>query len=272
MRIQGSSRVLAVIGDPVQHSLSPAMHNAAIAALGLDAVYVPIRADAVALPHVVRAFEATGIAGNVTVPHKVAIAQLLIRLTTTAQELGCANTFYPEGGRLVGDNTDVAGLLDVLDTLEPGSPWLVSGTGGAARAVAAAARARSARLLVRSRDPARAASFAAWAREIGTDAHPDDGTPVAAAINATPLGLNSSDPLPIPMERLTGCRVALDLIYAPGGTPWVRACRTHGLEAVDGRGLLVAQGAYSFERFFPGVSAPRDLMAAAVNRALGERT
>jgi len=271
VRIQGSTRVLAVVGDPVEHSLSPAMHNAAIAALGLDAVYVPVRADAVALPHVVRAFEATGIAGNVTVPHKVTVAQLLIRLTTTAQELGCANTFYPEGGRLVGDNTDVPGLLEVLDDLKPGSPWLVSGTGGAARAVAAAARTCHARLLVRSRDPSRAASFAAWAREIGAEAYADDGSPVATAINATPLGLRAGDPLPIPMERLSGCQAALDLIYAPGGTPWVRTCRAHGLRALDGRGLLVAQGAYAFERFFPGITAPREIMRAAVERALEGR-
>src|SRR3990172_317846 len=105
-RVQATSRVLVVVGDPVQHSLSPAMHNAAISALGL--------------------------AGNVTLPHKLAMAQLLIRLTAAAQELGAINTFFPEGGRLVGDNTDVAGLLDALDRLEPQSPWLVVGTGGSA--------------------------------------------------------------------------------------------------------------------------------------------
>lgn len=269
-RVQATSRVLAIVGDPVQHSLSPAMYNAAISALGLDAVYIPIRADAVALPHVIKGFEAVGVAGNVTVPHKVSVAQLLIRLTPVAQELGAVNTFFLEGGRLAGDNTDVAGLLDALEPLEPRSPWLVAGTGGSARAVAAAARARSARLLVRSRDPARATTFAAWAREIGVDAHADDGQPAATVINATPLGLKTGDPAPVPADRLDGCRAAFDLVYAPRETAWVRDCRARGLKAADGRGMLVAQGAHAFERFFQGVPAPREIMAAAVRQALGE--
>jgi len=270
-RVQATSRVLAIVGDPVQHSLSPAIHNAAISALGLDAVYIPIRADAVSLPHVIKAFEAIGVAGNVTVPHKLAVAQLLIRLTAAAQELSAVNTFFPEGGRLVGDNTDVAGLVDALDPLDPQTPWLVAGTGGAARAVAAAARVRSARLLVRSRDAARAVTFAAWAREAGVDAHADDGgESVGTAINATPLGLKPSDPPPVPADRLDGCRVALDLVYAVGQTAWTRFCRTRGLRAADGRGMLVAQAAYAFERFFPGVMAPREVMAAAVRQALGD--
>jgi shikimate dehydrogenase len=260
--------VLAVVGDPVRHSLSPAMYNAAIAALGLDAVYIAIRANAVALPHVIRAFEAVGVAGNVTVPHKITVAQLLIRLTAPAQELGAVNTFFPEGGRLVGDNTDLAGLLDAIDGLEPEGPWLVAGTGGSARAVAAAARARSVGLVVRSRDPARAATFTAWARGIGVEAQVDDGRPIGSAINATPLGLKAGDPPPIPPERLDGCRAALDLVYGPGETAWVLACRRRGMRAADGRGMLVAQGAHSLERFFPGTRAPREVMAAMVKRAL----
>jgi shikimate dehydrogenase len=266
--VRASSRVLAIVGDPVRHSLSPAMYNAALEALGLDAVYVALGADAVALPHVIRAFEAVGIAGNVTVPHKVTVAHLLIRLTGPAQELGAVNTFYPEGGRLVGDNTDVAGLLAALEALEPASPWLVAGTGGSARAVAAAAKACGARLLVRSRDPARAATFAGWARELGADAHPDDGRAAATAINATPLGLKPGDPPPLPFERLDGCRTAFDLVYCPGETAWVRAARGLGLRAADGRGMLVAQGALALERFFPGTQAPREIMAAAVRRGL----
>lgn len=269
-QIRATSRVLVVIGDPIAHSLSPAMHNAALTALGVDAVYVPIQADGIAVAHVIKGCEAAGIAGNVTVPHKVAVAQLLIRLTPLAKELGAVNTFWADGGRLTGDNTDVAGLLDALAPLDPRAPWLVAGTGGSARAVAAAARERSATLLVRSREPARAAEFAAWARDIGVDAAPDDGRPVRTAINATPLGLRPDDPHPFPADRLTGCRAALDLVYWPGGTGWIRACRTRGMRAADGRTMLIAQGAYSLERFFPGVVAPREIMAAAVRRALGE--
>lgn len=267
-RIAGTSRPLVLIGDPVAHSLSPAMHNAAITALGIDAVYVAVRTEKSALPHVLRALEAVGIAGNVTVPHKVSVAQLLIRVTSLAKELGAVNTFWPEGGRLVGDNTDVRGLLDALDPLEPEGPWLVSGTGGGARAVAAAARETGVPLLVQSRDRERAAEFVAWARDLGVDSRTDDGTRIGTALNATPLGLGNSDGLPFSDERLTGCQAALDLVYANGGTRWVRWCQDRGIRTADGRAMLVAQGGHAFQRFFPGGTAPLEVMAAAVNRAL----
>src|SRR6185436_2109201 len=192
------------------------MHNAAIHALGLDAVYVAVHADHAAIPHVVRAFEAVGIAGNVTVPHKVTVAQLLIRLTPVAKELGAVNTFWLESGRLAGDNTDVAGFLDAIERVDGTGPWLLAGTGGAARAVAAGARARGVTLCVVSRDPARARDFVAWARALGADALVDDGRTVHTAINATPLGLKAQDALPFPDDRLAGSRAALDLVYAPG--------------------------------------------------------
>ena len=267
-RIAATSRPLVLIGDPVAHSLSPAMHNAAIAALGIDAVYVAVRTEKTALPHVLRALEAVGIAGNVTVPHKVSVAKLLIRVTSLAKELGAVNTFWPEGGRLVGDNTDVRGLLDALDPLQPEGPWLVSGTGGAARAVAAAARETGVPLLVRSRDRERGGEFVAWARDLGVDSRTDDGTRVGTALNATPLGLRTSDGLPFPEERLNGCQAALDLVYAQGGTRWVRRCRERGMRAADGRTMLVAQGGHAFQRFFPGITAPLEVMTAAVNRVL----
>jgi shikimate dehydrogenase len=266
--VKGTSRLLLLIGDPVEHSVSPLMHNAAMRCLGLDAVYAVMRTEHSALAHVVRACESVGIAGNVTVPHKIAVARLLIRLTPLAKELGAVNTFWPDGGRLVGDNTDVRGVLDALQPLHAEGPWLVAGTGGGARGVAVAAREQSVTLLVRSRDAGRGSEFVEWAREIGVDARPDDDTPVRTAINATPLGLAASDPEPIPGARLDGCGAALDLVYAPGETAWVRNCRRRGMRAADGRGMVVAQGAYSLERFFPGVRAPREVMAAAVRRAL----
>lgn len=262
------TRTVVLLGDPVRHSLSPVMHNAAIAAQGLDAAYLAWRADATALAHVVRAFEAVGIAGNVTVPHKVAVAQLLIRLTQIAKDLSAVNTFWSEGGRLVGDNTDVAGILEAADTLQAPDPWLLVGTGGAARAVAGAARARSVGLLVRSRDPTRGRDFVTWARRLGADATIDDGRPVGTAINATPLGLKPEDALPLPVERLESRPTLLDLVYAPGETRWIQGGRKRGLRCADGRSVLVAQGAHAFERFFPGIDAPREVMAAAVEREL----
>lgn len=263
-QVQGSSRVLAIIGDPVAHSLSPVMHNAAITALGFDAVYVALKTPAAALHHVLSACEAVGIAGNITIPHKLEITNLLIRITSLAKELGCVNTVWPEDGRLVGDNTDVGGVRDVAKELRCDGPWLVAGTGGAARSVVAAARDEGVPVLITSRSTKKALDLAAWGKELGADARADDGTPVLTAINATPLGMNDGEPLPIPTERLKDCRNVIDLVYRKGNTDWVNQCSKMGITAVDGRALLVAQGVRSFERFFPGAKAPREIMKAAV--------
>lgn len=269
MRIGAGSRVLAVLGDPVAHSLSPAMHNAAIAVLGLEAVYVALRTPAARLPAVLPVLAELGIAGNLTVPLKVAAVACVDRATERARRVGAVNTFWVAEGLLHGDNTDVGGVLDALDALEAEGPWLLAGTGGAARAVAGAAAERGTALLVRSRDPRRAESFAAWARGLGVAARPDDGGTAATVINATPLGLDPADPLPVDPARLDGCAAALDLVYRPGATAWVRAARAAGLRAADGRRMLVAQGLLAFARFFPDAGAPpRAVMEAAVRRGL----
>jgi shikimate dehydrogenase len=270
LRVTGSSRVLAVLGDPIAHSLSPAMHNAALAGLGLDAVYVALRVPPAALSVTLQACSALGISGNLTVPLKAAAVDHVPTLTPLAARLGALNTFWVEDGILRGDNTDVPGLAEVLAGLDAPSPWLVAGTGGSARAVAAVAAGRGVTLLVHSRAPERAAAFCRWASGFDPTltAQPDDGRPVGSVINATPLGLGSGDASPVPARRWRGAAVALDLVYVPGETAWVRACRTAGLQAADGRELLLAQGAHAFERFFPGQRAPRELMRAAVQRAL----
>ncbi len=270
LRVRGTSRVLAVLGDPVAHSISPEMQNAAIAALGLNAVYVALRVPVAALEPTLAAAAALGMAGNLTVPHKAAAVGTIAHLSPLAQRLGAVNTFWAEAGALHGDNTDVAGLGDVLGTLEAPAPWLLCGTGGSARAVVAAAAQAGAAVLVRSRSPERGAAFVTWARQYDASlgVRLDDGTTVGTVINATPLGLDPADPHPVHGDRLAGTRVALDLVYRAGETAWVRACRALGLTAADGRELLLAQGAHAFERFFPGQRAPRELMRAAISRAL----
>ena len=185
--------------------------------------------------------------------------------------MGACNTFWGERGELVGDNTDVAGVLASLRALgADGAPqWLLIGTGGAARAVAIAAAEARAALRVRSRDARRAEQFAEWARSRGTDAHAarGDHTP-DVVINATTLGLKESDPLPLETDRSQGLRAALDLVYAPGETRWVRGLRAAGVKAHDGREMLVQQGAAAFSHFFPGAQAPMEVMRAAVAHAL----
>ncbi|HEV2751436.1 MAG TPA: shikimate dehydrogenase [Gemmatimonadales bacterium] len=274
MEVSADTRLLGVIGDPVTHSLSPSMHNAAIRVLGLDAVYVALPTPATALATVLGTLAAVGGAGNVTLPHKEAAERCVTRKTDLCARVGACNTFWTEHGALVGDNTDVAGILAALRQLgvDGGGSWLLIGTGGAARAAAVAASQVKAEVHVLSRDAARAGDFAEWARGRGVRAAPARGTlDLDIAINATPAGLKDTDPLPLDPEsasRLRG-KAALDLTYAPGGTRWVRTLRAAGVRAEDGREVLVQQGAAAFQRFFPDQVAPLDVMRAAVHRALG---
>src|SRR5437762_1996719 len=255
------------------------MHNAAFRVLGLDAVYVALRTPAAALPSMLAALATVGAAGNVTVPHKEAVERCVARKTELCARVGACNTFWTERGALVGDNTDVAGILTALRQLgaDGGGSWLVIGTGGAARAVAVAAATAKADLHVVSRDAARARAFSDWARSAGARAEPARGAlQPDVAINATPLGLKETDPLPLDPERAGGgggggggrLVAALDLVYAPGGTRWARTLRAAGVPAQDGREVLVQQGAAAFGRFFPDRAAPVEVMRAAVDRAL----
>ena len=277
MEVSADTRLLVLLGDPVAHSLSPVMHNAAIHALGLDAVYVALATPAATLPGLLAVLPAVGGggAGNVTVPHKEATERCLARKTELCARVGACNTFWTERGVLVGDNTDVAAILTALRQLGAdggGGNWLVIGTGGAARAVAVAAATAKANLHVVSRDAARARAFSDWARSAGARAEPARGAlQPDVAINATPLGLKEADPLPLDPERggKSGrLAAALDLVYAPGGTRWTRTLRAAGVPTQDGREVLVQQGAAAFDRFFPDRAAPVEVMRAAVDRAL----
>ena len=272
MEISAKTRLLAVIGDPVAHSLSPAMHNAAFRALGLDAVYVALRVAADSLAQVLAMQVVTHGAGNVTVPHKEAVERSVTRKTDVCARVGACNTFWIEDGALVGDNTDVFGVTAALAQLGApgkGARWLVVGTGGSARATAVAAADLGATLFVRSRDSTRAKEFATWSTQLGVATQVANGAvEVEVAINATPLGLAGHDPLPVDLNHIAGVQKALDLVYAPGETRWVHALRERGIDATDGREMLVQQGAAAFERFFPGTAAPKDVMRAAVQRAL----
>lgn len=273
MEVSASTRLLAVLGDPIGHSLSPRMHNAAIRVLGIDAVYVAWRipAGGGALAAALSTLAAVGGAGNVTVPHKEAAERCVARKTELCERVGACNTFWSEHGMLVGDNTDVEGILTALRQLraDGGGSWLVVGTGGAARAVAVAAAHAKADLHVLSRDAARARDFAEWARSRGVQAEPARGAlDPDVAINATPAGWKDGDPLPFDPASARRLHAALDLVYAPGATPWVRALRAAGVRAQDGRDVLLHQGAAAFQRFFPEQGAPLDVMRAAVHRAL----
>jgi shikimate dehydrogenase len=276
-----STRVFALLGDPVSHSRSPDFQNAALAALGLDAVYVALRCDAGALPGLLRGLAAAGGGGNVTVPHKAAAAGIVDAPSAAVVRTGACNTFWAEEGRVHGENTDVdavrAAASRLLGGTLAGTRVLVLGAGGAAAgAVCALLDGGAERVVVANRTPERARALLAR--------FPDAEGRVAGAsgpgalrgerfdlvVNATSLGLGADDPLPLDPEAPDPrFDAALDLVYGPGGTAWVRRLRAHGVAAEDGTEVLIGQGAASFRRWWgrePPVEAMRASLAGAPTR------
>jgi shikimate dehydrogenase len=272
----GETRLFAVVGDPVAHSLSPVMHNAAIAALGLPATYVAARTTAQAFPALVHELLEAGGGLNVTMPFKLDAARLVAHPSDAVRRTGACNTIWGDPDAPSGDNTDVAAIRDEALRLAAGGARRVrlAGTGGSARAaVAAVADAFPGAVIeIGSRSLERAHAFVAWALTLGATARvldQRDLEPVQLLVLATP------DPFAWPArepddrsEFAPPVEAMLDLQYARGGTPMVRMAR-EGLKipAADGRGVLLAQGAASFERFF-GVPAPVGVMRQAVEDAL----
>jgi shikimate dehydrogenase len=269
MKVTTRTRVFAVLGDPVAQSLSPPMQNAGFQAAGLDAVYVALRPTQDALVAQMLTLVRDGGGGNVTVPFKQVAASAPAVCDARVGKLQAANVFAaaPDGMQL--GNTDVDGILAALDRLHASSDaWCVIGTGGSARAVIGAAAERGARVAVQSRDPARGASFSAWAASVGV--LEADAAECRVVINTTPLGLATDDPHPCNGAMLSPDAVVLDLVYRHDGpTPWVRACSARGIGALDGREVLLAQGAASWRFWFPGVDPPVEVMRAALHGRLG---
>lgn len=269
MRPTGRTRVFAVLGNPVSHSLSPKMQNAAFLAAGLDATYVALAVEEGDLAAVMGTLAATGGGGNITIPHKRVASAIDSAASARVQKLGVANLFgAANGGGLALGNTDVDGVLAAHRGVgAPDGSWLILGTGGSARAVAGAALERGVAVAVRSRDAARAEEFLNWAASIGV--MPADAEECTVAINATPLGLREDDSFPLAPEALGGVAAVIDLTYrANGESRWVLDCRKRGLPGVDGREVLLAQGAASWDLWFPGVTPPVEVMRAALDGRL----
>lgn len=273
----GSTTVACVIGDPVHHSMSPAIHNAAFAALGLDWVYVACRVLPGSAEQAVGAMSALGLGGmSVTMPHKAAVIPALGALAPTAERLAAVNCIARdgpgrEGGRLVGHNTDGEGFVRALvaDGFDPsGSRCVVVGAGGAARSVTLAmAGAGASDVAVHARRESAAADTATLAGAVGRALAPSSlAEAVRGAdllVNATPLGMAPDDPLPVPRDCL-GRAVVVDLVYHPAVTPLMEAARSAGSVVRNGIGMLVHQAAIAFE-IWTEREAPLGAMLAAAS-------
>jgi shikimate dehydrogenase len=265
---RGSTRVVGIIGDPVTHSRSPAIHNAAFASLGLDWVYVAFPVPRGGGAAAVGAVRVLGLAGlNVTMPHKVAAAAACDELSDAARALESVNTVVNRDGTLYGDSTDGAGLLAALrdegvDVARAGV--LVLGAGGAARAIVHALGGAGARVTI----AARRADAGAQAAGLAPDARVVDFSEIDEAIhsanvivNATPIGMEGEPP-PFAVETLQPTQFVYDTVYHPSPTPLLEAVAARGVPHAGGLGMLVHQAARSFT-LWTGEAAPLPVMSAA---------
>jgi shikimate dehydrogenase len=286
MKITGKTRICGLIGDPVEHTMSPAMHNAAFAELGLDCVYLPFHvkpADLVAAVNGLRAINATGF--NVTIPHKVTVTPLLDELDPLAQKIGAVNTVVNDNGVLKGYNTDASGFLRALleSGYEPrGKSIVLLGAGGAARAIAYILAERDARMTILNRK-----EELDWAEGIAANIRTDLAGDVAVfelltehlekaigsadiLINATSVGMSPAvDASPVPAGLLKSEMVVTDIVYNPVETRLLREARAAGAVTVAGIDMLIWQGALAFEKW-TGQKAPFSLMKQVVLKGLGE--
>ena len=275
--VSGKTRLLALIGQPVGHSLSPAMHNAAFAADGLDFVYVCLDVDPDALPDAVKGAVGLKLRGfNVTMPHKRAMIPLVDELDEGARISGAVNTVVIEGSTLRGYNTDGGGMVMACEEAGielSGQRVLILGAGGAAAAIAVAfSGVGVGELHIANRSLEHAIELRDKLRRVGiqkVEAHPLDALeePImeaAVVVNATLLGMKEGDALPIPAGYVRGGRAICDAVYLPGTeTSLVRLARERGARVAAGDRMLLYQGVLA-QRLWTG----REANVKAMNDAI----
>ncbi len=274
--ISGKTKICALIGDPVEHTMSPVMHNAAYKKLGLDYVYVPFRVSPEQLAAAVDGLRALNVCGfNVTIPHKVSIIPMLDGLDPLAEKVGAVNTVVNNDGELRGYNTDADGFLKAMleREVEPaGKNVVVLGAGGAARAVTYVLADRGAGLTILNRQ-----EELDWAENIAELISEDFGKVVRVLelrdeylaealqiadilVNATSVGMSpAGDESPVPAELLKNSLIVFDVVYNPINTRLLNEAKAAGAQTISGIDMLAWQGALAFEKW-TGQAAPIDLM------------
>jgi shikimate dehydrogenase len=275
--VTGSTNLVGIIGNPVSHSLSPAMHNAAFQALKMDWLYVPLPV----LPHSVgealRGLLSLGFRGaNVTVPHKERVVPFLDEISVHASRIGAVNTITVHDGRLLGDNTDWSGILEDLkqNGFSPsGRTVMILGSGGSARAVAYAVASAGADTIIGSRNSETAGDLCKNLREhfpgrsiefVALEEVADMESSVDLLVNTTPLGMTPQPDLtPWPAGTpFPQCQLVYDLVYNPRQTRLMKQAREMGLTALNGLGMLVHQAAAAFS-IWTGVAPSIEVMRDA---------
>jgi shikimate dehydrogenase len=277
------AKTYCIIGDPVHHSLSPGMQNAAFAAMGLNCTYIAFRVPAGDLGSSIESLRAINVAGfNVTIPHKVEVMKYLDELDSTAKKAGAVNTVNNIEGILRGYNTDIFGFIEPLRRRKVdfnGMTVLLLGAGGAARAIVAALAEEKglASLVIANRDQKRAGDLAALAAGLGLKCRTvtlDEAATVSPdvdlIINSTSIGLNN-EPSPIDSKHIKKGSIVYDIVYRPVVTGLIENAKFAEAHVVYGYEMLLEQGARAFE-IWTGLAAPRDAMKKNLIGIFGEPT
>lgn len=266
MKINGATQLCMIVGDPVTHSLSPAMHNTAYEAMGIDDqfVFTAARVRIEDLGTVAQAVRAMGIRGlTCTIPHKIEIMQYLDEIDPVAKKIGAVNTVVNEEGRLIGYNTDWLGVVTPLTqrTSLSGKTIALIGAGGAARAMAYAAVANGATLSIFNRTRENAEEIA---RDLGGTAYSFEKLQQVQEhdiiLNATSLGMGDQEGLsPVPAEYLHAEQIVFDAVYKPRQTRLLQDAAHSGATCIEGWEMLLHQGTAQFE-LYTGTQAPVEVM------------
>jgi shikimate dehydrogenase len=286
MAINGKTSICAIIGDPVEHSLSPVMHNAAFQKLGLNLVYVAFKVTKNALKEAIYGARSLGLRGlNVTMPYKSAVLKYLDEADSAAKAIGAVNTILNNQGKLIGYNTDGKGAMVALreNGISPyGKKMLLVGAGGAAKAIAFQAVQEVKELVIVNRTPEKAEQLAKLLhKKFGKEVK--CGTLSARVmkeeletsdilVNATSVGMHSyRDISPVPLDLLRPDLCVMDIIYSPMETKLVKDAKAVGAKVVLGLEMLLYQGAVAFE-IWTNCLAPVDIMKEAVLVQLADKS
>ena len=285
-KINGQTRIVGVIGDPVQHSRSPQMHNAAIVERKLDYVYVPFHVRSGELQEAIEGFKALNVLGvNVTIPHKQTVMSILDDVSHEATLIGAANTLIFCDGRVSGDNTDAQGFLRAMTEegidIPVGGSAVVLGAGGAARAVVVALALSGLDLItIANRTEWKAIQFE---KDLATISETEISAVDLASnqlnlairsadllVNTTSVGMQETDQLLIDPDFLNPGTIVYEIVYTPPETPLLRVAREKGCQTIGGIGMLVHQGAIAFEKWI-GIVPNVETMRIALEQALYQK-
>lgn len=279
--ITGKTKIIGILGWPVDHSLSPTMHNEAFAALALDYCYIPLPVPPTHLQQAVEGIKSMGFIGvNVTIPHKVTIMPYLDELDSSAKLVGAVNTIVIKNGKCIGYNTDAQGFIQSLlakNITIKDKTAVIMGAGGASRAVVAGLIQHGiANIMIGARNVTKGQEFIKkfpdyhhlqscdWQAEIFSNAIKE----CDLLINCTPVGMEVSHnaSLPVNWQDVRPTVAVCDLIYNPPLTPFLIAAKQRGHVIINGAGMLIEQGALAFE-LWTGQQAPRHIMHAMITKS-----